>query len=99
MARAGEAYVDVGTLHGYRPAITLLHQSAERRGSLVSRVTFGVPLPPIVETFAPTPVPTKTPPLVNVFAPSSVTVKAPGLLKRSVSVVAAVCVLLAVTVV
>jgi glucose-1-phosphate thymidylyltransferase len=26
--RAGEAYVDVGTLHGYRAAITLLHQSA-----------------------------------------------------------------------
>jgi dTDP-glucose pyrophosphorylase len=27
--RTGEAYVDVGTLHGYRAAITLLQQSAE----------------------------------------------------------------------
>ena len=31
--RAGRAYVDVGTLHGYREAIRLLGGSAEEAGS------------------------------------------------------------------
>lgn len=31
--RAGESYVDVGTLHGYREAITLLSQAAQKESS------------------------------------------------------------------
>jgi hypothetical protein len=31
--RRGEAYVDVGTLHGYREAIMLLQQSGTRHGA------------------------------------------------------------------
>ena len=31
--RAGQAYVDVGTLHGYRAAISLLGDVAERDGA------------------------------------------------------------------
>jgi hypothetical protein len=30
--RAGVSYVDVGTLHGYREAQTLLHPTSEMRG-------------------------------------------------------------------
>ena len=43
--RAGHAYVDVGTLHGYREAIALLSEAAERsgEGATGARVALGWP--------------------------------------------------------
>jgi glucose-1-phosphate thymidylyltransferase len=43
--RAGHAYVDVGTLHGYREAIVLLSEAAERsgEGATGARVALGWP--------------------------------------------------------
>ncbi|UQA62964.1 nucleotidyltransferase family protein [Polyangium aurulentum] len=43
--KAGRSYVDVGTLHGYREAITLLSETAERRGEgcTGARVALGWP--------------------------------------------------------
>jgi glucose-1-phosphate thymidylyltransferase len=40
--RAGEAYVDVGTLHGYRAAISLLSEASEQDGA-AGRVKLGRP--------------------------------------------------------
>jgi len=40
--KAGQAYVDVGTLHGYRAAIALLSEASERDGS-AGRVSLGWP--------------------------------------------------------
>jgi hypothetical protein len=43
--KAGHAYVDVGTLHGYREAIALLSEAAERSGGNAAgaRVALGWP--------------------------------------------------------
>jgi hypothetical protein len=56
--RAGRAYVDVGTLHGYREAIDVLKQTADAesgvrivpralaRGAPGGRTAAGLPAPP-----------------------------------------------------
>lgn len=41
--KAGRSYVDVGTLHGYRAAITLLHDAADAEASAGARITIGWP--------------------------------------------------------
>jgi dTDP-glucose pyrophosphorylase len=41
--RAGQSYVDVGTLHGYRSAIGLLSDAAEGGGRAGARVALGWP--------------------------------------------------------
>jgi glucose-1-phosphate thymidylyltransferase len=41
--KAGESYVDVGTLHGYRLAISLLSEAAQHNGGLGARVALGWP--------------------------------------------------------
>jgi glucose-1-phosphate thymidylyltransferase len=41
--RAGRAYVDVGTLHGYRAAIALLAEAADKDGAPGARVALGWP--------------------------------------------------------
>ena len=41
--KAGSAYVDVGTLHGYREAIALLGETAETSGGAGARVALGWP--------------------------------------------------------
>jgi glucose-1-phosphate thymidylyltransferase len=41
--KAGSAYVDVGTLHGYREAIALLGETAEKSGGAGARVALGWP--------------------------------------------------------
>jgi hypothetical protein len=41
--KAGRSYVDVGTLHGYRSAIGLLSDVAERDGAQGARVALGWP--------------------------------------------------------
>jgi len=41
--RAGRSYVDVGTLHGYRSAISLLSNAAEQEGFAGARVALGWP--------------------------------------------------------
>jgi glucose-1-phosphate thymidylyltransferase len=41
--RAGHAYVDVGTLHGYRAAIALLAEAAGQEGAAGARVGLGWP--------------------------------------------------------
>ena len=41
--KAGEAYVDVGTLHGYRAAIALLNDAARAEGAPGARVGLGWP--------------------------------------------------------
>jgi glucose-1-phosphate thymidylyltransferase len=41
--RAGHAYVDVGTLHGYRAAISLLSDAARREGASGAHVALGWP--------------------------------------------------------
>ena len=41
--KAGRSYVDVGTLHGYRAAIALLGESADKDGAPGTRVALGWP--------------------------------------------------------
>ena len=41
--KAGRSYVDVGTLHGYRAAIGLLSEAADRDGAAGARVALGWP--------------------------------------------------------
>jgi hypothetical protein len=43
--KAGQSYVDVGTLHGYREAVALLGEAAERGGDdgAAARVALGWP--------------------------------------------------------
>jgi glucose-1-phosphate thymidylyltransferase len=41
--KAGQAYVDVGTLHGYRAAIALLAEAAGQEGAAGARVGLGWP--------------------------------------------------------
>jgi dTDP-glucose pyrophosphorylase len=41
--KAGQSYVDVGTLHGYRAAIRLLAEAAERNETAGARVALGWP--------------------------------------------------------
>ena len=42
-SRPESAYVDVGTLHGYREAIALLGETAEKSGGAGARVALGWP--------------------------------------------------------
>jgi hypothetical protein len=41
--KAGDAYVDVGTLHGYRAAISLLSDAARVEGASGAHVALGWP--------------------------------------------------------